>query len=181
MKEDSFWEKIRDWTFLILFIYMVLSITALFYINYALNEPLTLNTINNWISLILGLVATIFSILSMWVSFYSLEKSNKEKEENIQNINALKDSIINTVERTNETYLKEFYEIKSKIDVTISKLSDLKDTVNSKIPLYVEQVGENESKGGYDVKEEKNESKGEYDVEVDADDSKNNCVVKGEQ
>lgn len=160
MKDKKFISGMKDWIFIILFIYLVVSVTVLFYINLALNQPLTLDTLNNWVSLILGLVATIFSVLSMWISFYSLEKSNEQNKENIHNMNSLKEEIINRVERTNEIYLQQFYEIKGKIDVTASQLSDIKETVNSnRVPLTFEKVVEDErgSIDEYDVKEDESQ------------------------
>lgn len=138
---------------MLLFAYLVVSITALFYINLAKDKPLTLDTINNWVSLILGLVATIFSILSMWISFHSLDKSNEQNEENIKSMNALKEEILNKVERTNEAYLKEFYELKSKMDVTNSELNHIKDHVSNS-RLNIETSTNNGIKDEYDVKED---------------------------
>lgn len=121
--------KIKDWVFIILFTYLVISITSLFYINLAKGEPLTLDTINDWVSLILGLVATIFSVLSMWLSFHSLDKSNERNEESIRNMNSLKEEILKRVDETNAAYLQHFNDLKGKIDVTNTHLDNIKEHV----------------------------------------------------
>lgn len=155
MKTDKIMMAVKERLFVGLFLYLVIAITLLFFINLYLDKPLTLDTVNNWVSLILGLVATIFSIISMWLSFYSLEKANEKNEENIHSMNKLKEEILNRVEKTNQIYLQHFQELKGKMDLTSEQLNDIKHKVDSgKTNLNVEQVA--------DVRYESSES--EYDV-----------------
>ena len=50
-----------------------------------------------WVGFSLGLIATIFSIISMWLSFYNLEQQ-KESEKNVRDLNEeLNDNIIKEI------------------------------------------------------------------------------------
>ena len=77
-----------------------------------------LKNLNTWVGFILGIIATLFSIISMFLSFYSLEKS-KESED------AMKETLISikeTMAKTETILLREFEEIKNNNKEILSKV-----------------------------------------------------------
>ena len=67
-----------------------LSIIALFACSLIFKENIELQTMNNWVGIILGMVATIASIISLILSFYNLEKEQEETRENYDLLKQLK-------------------------------------------------------------------------------------------
>lgn len=68
-----------------------------------------LSNLNTWVGFILGLVATIFSIISMFLSFYNLEKA-KESEDTIKKtLKTIEDSVAKS-EVNLQTLLKNEFE-----------------------------------------------------------------------
>mgnify|MGYP003316930309 CR=1 FL=1 len=57
-------------------------------------ENIELQTINNWIGIILGLVATIASIISLYLSFYNLEREQEQNRENNKLLIDLRETIV---------------------------------------------------------------------------------------
>ena len=53
-------------------------------------DNITLSDMNNWVSIVLGLVALIVGIISLWLSFYNVEQANKAKEIVEEKINEIK-------------------------------------------------------------------------------------------
>lgn len=58
------------------------SIIALFTCSLIFDKKIELQIMNNWVGIILGLVATIMSIISLFLSFYNLEREREEGREN---------------------------------------------------------------------------------------------------
>lgn len=83
----KYWAK---WIFFLI----GLSITLLFSFSLIFDKDIQLQIINNWIGIILGLVATIASIISLFLSFYNLEQERDEARENRQLMNDLKNTLI---------------------------------------------------------------------------------------
>lgn len=132
--------KIRDIVIFSIVIYIISTITILFFVNIwksgnvdsgIYNPPKGYNTqsnvnllddINSWVGIILGLVATIFSIISMWITFYTLEKSHKDALENQVRLTNLQGRIIEKVDAHHDRQIQEFHEINkgvAKLDESI--------------------------------------------------------------
>nr|DAV63942.1 MAG TPA: hypothetical protein [Caudoviricetes sp.] len=56
------------------------SIIGLFVVSLVKKENITLSDINNWVSIILGFVALIVGIISLWLSFYNVDQANQAHE-----------------------------------------------------------------------------------------------------
>lgn len=67
------------------FIFYVLatSIIGLFLGSVFFNQIIELDVINNWVSIVLGLVALIIGIISLFLSFYNVEQSNSTQEKTV--------------------------------------------------------------------------------------------------
>lgn len=88
----KFWKAI--WGKLIAFI-ICGSIVALFIASFCLKEELTLSVMNEWVSLVVGMAALILGIISLFLSFYNVEQSNKTQQETIEIMNKVKGDIEN--------------------------------------------------------------------------------------
>jgi uncharacterized membrane-anchored protein YhcB (DUF1043 family) len=55
---------------------------------------------NSWVGIVLGLVATVIGIISMFLSFYNLDQSIKTQNETVRMINELKEDIMNKIDRS---------------------------------------------------------------------------------
>lgn len=85
-------------------IYLSVSgILAIFIVSLAKSENVALQDINNWVGIILGLVATIMGIISLVLSFYNVEKAN---DLNIDNSKILDNMI--TLEENIEKRIIDF-------------------------------------------------------------------------
>ena len=102
--EVKWWEK--SWSKFI-FITVYITLVALFISNILTNKPVVLDEWNQWISFILGLVATLISIISVNLSFYSIEKTNQINQENLKTINGIKNSIEDKINKIPEKTLDE--------------------------------------------------------------------------
>lgn len=95
----NFWKK--TWGSLVAFIILV-SIIALFIASFVLDKCITLSVMNEWVSLILGMVATIMSVISLFLSFYNVEQSNEVQTETVKIMTDVKEDMaerINNIER----------------------------------------------------------------------------------
>ena len=95
----NFWKK--TWGSLVAFIILV-SIIALFIASFVLDKCITLSVMNEWVSLILGMVATIMSVISLFLSFYNVEQSNEVQKETVKIMTDVKEDMaerINNIER----------------------------------------------------------------------------------
>jgi len=78
---------------LILSVIISLGIIVLFYFSLKYDKNITLVNMNNWVGIILGFVATFMSIISMFLSFYNLEKTNDINRKNTQLISDLSNNL----------------------------------------------------------------------------------------
>lgn len=121
-RERSTLKKIHDFLYAFnkFWFYLVgslilLSIFVLFIVSFIFSKNIMLETMNAWVSLILGIVATLLSIISMLVSFYNLERTNEINEENIRIMGKLTESIAQTQQKNEET-IKLLNKIEDKFD-----------------------------------------------------------------
>lgn len=87
----------KHWWILVLYL-VGTSVIAMFIVSIVFKENLELETINGWISLILGFVATLVSIIGTILSFYNLEQANESE----RRINSILCDLKNEVEKTRE-------------------------------------------------------------------------------
>lgn len=86
----KFWKA--KWGTLIVFT-ICGSIVALFIASFCLEKELTLSVMNEWVSLVVGMVALILGIISLFLSFYNVEQSNATQKETIEIMNNVKKEI----------------------------------------------------------------------------------------
>lgn len=79
--------------------------------------------LSSWVGFILGIVATLFSIISMFLSFYNLEKEREAKEENEKIMNEMTKNINRSLEKVNEILKENQKELLDKI-VILEKKAD---------------------------------------------------------
>ena len=78
-KFDLLIEKIRQfWWKYILYI-IGTSIMLLFILSFIFDKSISINTMNSWVGIVLGLVATIIGVISMILSFYNLKNEMIKK------------------------------------------------------------------------------------------------------
>ena len=96
------------------------SVIAIFVASICINKKIGLDIINNWVSVILGLVATFGSVVSLFLSFYNVDQANdmqtnyKEeiqtiKEEITNNLNNTQEAIISIVKETHKDTIDKLY------------------------------------------------------------------------
>lgn len=123
------------------------SLIFLFIVSFVFNKNIELVTMNNWISLILGFVATFLSIISMLLSFYNLEKSNELNLENSKSIILMQDTLIKNMESLNniDEYVDKFHDLVIKLDKSSSELLDFRIEIIQalkKVDSHVKRVGD---------------------------------------
>lgn len=69
------------------------SIIALFIASFISDNNIKLNDMNTWVSLILGMVALVIGIISLFLSFYNVDQSVKAQNETVNIIQQLKDNM----------------------------------------------------------------------------------------
>lgn len=82
-KRQSIEEKInffRDfWGKFVIYV-LATSIIGMFLASLIRGDSITLDTVNNWVSIALGLIALIVGIISLWLSFYNVDQANQAKQ-----------------------------------------------------------------------------------------------------
>jgi hypothetical protein len=91
---------------------------GLFIVSYVKKEELTLQIMNNWVGMVLGLVALIIGIISLYLSFYNLDQATDTQIKTHENLEEMK-----------KDFKESLYELKVNIiDVTkdLATKDDLK-------------------------------------------------------
>ncbi|WRK55306.1 hypothetical protein SD457_11185 [Coprobacillaceae bacterium CR2/5/TPMF4] len=70
--------------------------------SFVYDKSITISVMNSWVGIVLGLVATIIGIISMFLSFYNLDQSIKTQQETLEKINGIKEDIIKYIEVTSK-------------------------------------------------------------------------------
>lgn len=105
----------KHWGIIVSFV-VAISIIALFIASFVTTQKIEIDIMNNWVGIILGFVATFMSIISMYLSFYNLEKSNEINKDNMILMIGLKDNMFKNYElmeqskeifNHNKEYIKE--------------------------------------------------------------------------
>ena len=105
----SFWKK--HWGSLVAFIILE-SIIALFIASLVLDKCITLSVMNEWVSLIVGMVAMIMGVISLFLSFYNVEQSNDVQRETVEIMTKVKEEIQLKLNELQLDMNKQFSDIK---------------------------------------------------------------------
>lgn len=68
----------------------------------------TFNLLQIWVSFGLGIIAMLFSIISMYLSFYNLELQKNAEDKAQKTFNNLKEDIVNEIKRDKKRYVRAF-------------------------------------------------------------------------
>ncbi|MGL5901599.1 MAG: hypothetical protein ACRCZO_02850 [Cetobacterium sp.] len=130
------WIKYKWLTYSIIFIFF--SLIILFYLGIYVEVTKKgdfdiLKNLNTWVGFILGLIATIFSIISMFLSFYNIEKA-KESEEKQQNISVkILEDIQSALKETNSIISKQETNIVETLRTNFYSLNEKINNIENKI------------------------------------------------
>lgn len=84
------------------------GIVLLFTASFVFNKEITLNVMNSWIGVILGLVALVIGVISMFLSFYNLDQSINTQKETLSNIDSIKKEIIENVKSSAKEQMEAY-------------------------------------------------------------------------
>ena len=85
------------------FIYIVsTSLIAIVVCSLIFDKNIELNTINNWVGVVLGLVALVATVFSLGLSFYNYDKQNELDKQNRE----LMQQVLNETKKTNDQLAK---------------------------------------------------------------------------
>lgn len=89
------------------------SIIGLFIASFVMEEEITLSKMNEWVSLVLGLVALIIGIISLFLSFYNVDQAYKSQNDNYRKMSDLQKVIENKINSLDNSMKKGFSEIRT--------------------------------------------------------------------
>lgn len=120
------------------FVFYVLatSIIGLFLGSIFFKHIIGLDEINSWVGIVLGLVALVIGIISLFLSFYNVDQANKTQEKTVEIIQGFREDMI---DRMNKLQI----DVEAKIEETSEKTRDeirtiYKDT--SKLTINRENI-----------------------------------------
>lgn len=96
------------------FYVLATSVIGLFLGSIYFEKEVELNTINNWVSIVLGLVALIIGIISLFLSFFNLDETNKSNTRSVEIMQELQNKLVDQMNDMRQ-------DIKSKIDESNEK------------------------------------------------------------
>lgn len=81
------------------FVFYVLatSIIGLFLGSIFFEKIIGLNEINTWVGIVLGLVALVIGIISLFLSFYNVDQANKTQEKTVEIIQQFQDNMMDRI------------------------------------------------------------------------------------
>ena len=116
----NFIKKFRKyWGFILSFL-ICGSLIALFIASFCMDKVVTLSIMNEWVSLIVGILALALSVISLFLSFYNVEQSNEVQKETINIMEKLKSDIFKELEKNKREMLINVNDIP---DLTVKALS----------------------------------------------------------
>lgn len=112
----------RFWGPFIIYV-IATSIIALFIASFVSKDNVELNDMNTWVSLILGMVALIIGIISLFLSFYNVDQSVQAQTETLDIIQRFKEDMIDRMHALQK-------DIENKIEVSNK---ETRDELNGKL------------------------------------------------
>ncbi|MDY5882073.1 hypothetical protein ACQRCQ_03085 [Lachnospiraceae bacterium SGI.085] len=108
------------------------SIIALFIVSFVFDKNITLEVMNEWVSLVAGMSALVLSIISLFLSFYNVEQSNEVQKETLKIMNEVKEGLGSRIDNLQDEMNKGFNNIENreykgfikKIEPMIGKIDD---------------------------------------------------------
>ena len=110
--EDTIRFYKRMWGTFVIYV-IATSIIGLFIASFVMKEEITLSKMNEWVSLVLGLVALIIGIISLFLSFYNVDQAYKMQEDNLKKMTELQKTVENKINSLDNNMQKGFSEMKT--------------------------------------------------------------------
>lgn len=109
-KFDKVIEHIKNFWWIYVVFALTSGIIILFGASLVYDKEITLNVMNSWVGVILGLIALVIGIISMILSFYNLDQSIRTQKETLDKIDGIKKEIIDYIEKTSKETQETVYE-----------------------------------------------------------------------
>lgn len=130
--------KTLGWSLLLIFIMSIVATTIDYKVAPENQQQITkifgvikiFELLQVWVSFGLGIIAMLFSIISMFLSFYNLEQQKASEE---KNFNYLKDLKTNIVNETKEETKKELTKILNFMENRFKTLEEIAQETNKKV------------------------------------------------
>lgn len=90
------------------------SIIALFIVSFVFDKNITLEVMNEWVSLVAGMSALVLSIISLFLSFYNVEQSNEVQKETLKIMNEVKEGLGSRIDNLQDEMNKGFNNIENR-------------------------------------------------------------------
>lgn len=122
----------RDFWGKFIFYVIATSVIGLFLGSIFFENIVGLNEINAWVGIVLGLVALVIGIISLFLSFYNVEQANETQEKTVKIIQEFKDDMVDRmnslqkdvehkIEETSERTRNEFLNYKNTSDASVKQ------------------------------------------------------------
>lgn len=115
----------RHWSICILCVIIIVGLLAIFIIGAFSPQSITLSMLNDFSGIVLGITATLLSVVSLVLSFYNLEKSEdseKSSVENMRHVSSIQEQIKDDTQ-TVKIVLDEMQKMLKSIEQDVTTLS----------------------------------------------------------
>lgn len=102
-------------------IFLVSIIKSIFDPSIDIEELKLFNALQIWVSFILGIIASLFSIISMYLSFYNLEQQQQAEKRTADSFNELKEKIVSSI---NQELKKEIKNVHDSLENHLKQIED---------------------------------------------------------
>lgn len=102
-------------------IFIVSIVKAIFDPEISTEELKLFNALQIWVSFILGIIASLFSIISMYLSFYNLEQQQQSEKRTADSFNDLKEKIVSSI---NEEMKKEIKNVHDSLEKHLKEIEE---------------------------------------------------------
>lgn len=101
-KLDKLMHWLKEWSITLLVTIIIIGILAVFICSFIFPHSVTVSMLNNFVGIILGVAATLMSIVSLVLSFYNVEQSEKSQRESQKNSYEINDALSKITQRIDD-------------------------------------------------------------------------------
>lgn len=120
---DEMIQFFRDLWGKFVFYVLATSIIGLFLGSIFFKEIIGLDEINTWVGIVLGLVALVIGVISLFLSFYNVDQANKTQEKTVEIIQGFRDDMIEHMHDMQSDVERKIEESSEKTRNEISKFT----------------------------------------------------------
>lgn len=84
------------------------SLISLFLASFVSKQNITLNDINTWVSLILGMVALVIGVISLFLSFYNVDQAYQSQKDSLSEMKKVQESLSGKLEVLHSNMQRNF-------------------------------------------------------------------------